>query len=67
MKKPEEQKPKDLTDEVVEELTEEETDEVVGGVISMDPTFKTVSPIAGGCGSKCTIHQGGKADWAAVS
>ena len=62
--KPEEKKPKDVTDEVVDELTDEESETVVGGATTLEPKFTTVA--GKGCASECTRHQGSKADWAAV-
>ncbi len=62
MKKPEDLEPKDLTEE--EELSEAETDQVSGGVITGDPTFTTLEPSTPSIrGCKCTKGQGGTADW----
>ncbi len=59
MKKPEDQEPKDITEE--EELTEEETDEVSGGVLSKESSTLGITP-----GCDCKKGQGGTEDWSAV-
>ncbi len=66
MKKPEDTEPKDITED--DELSEAETDQVSGGVMSLDPTVKsiqTMTPVIAGC--DCKKGTGGTADWKAVS
>lgn len=61
MKKPEEQEPKDITEE---ELSEQEAAEVSGGVFTGG--LSKVTPIAKTDGCNCKKGQGGTADWEAV-
>ena len=67
MKKPEDQEPKDITEE--DELTEAETDEVSGGAITADPAALNIKEpttvFAGTC--NCKKGTGSTADWKAVS
>lgn len=61
MKKPQEKDPKDIPE--AGELTDEEIEKVAGGVLTPDPIFKTVTPIAG---CNCNKGRGSTADWTAA-
>ena len=65
MKKPEDQEPKDLTED---ELSEQETDQVAGGALTKDDSMLSLRDpvvIAGTC--DCKKGQGGTEDWKAIS